>query len=539
MHFNKKSLYLTLLPILAVLAGCNSETTNDGFTDNPDSPSVGISVGGSGVKGPLAGAVVNLYQADLSQADLKGSLLATGETGPNAGIQNLDAPEDISGLMLLEFVVDADTVDLTTGVAPVFNSLITVVNAQRIIDGNSIYASPLTTMAVKLAIRKADSGAPFAGNGDDSISEDEFNAALTVAQRQVKSTLGFGMSSTTDIFTVPPLITNETADATSQAEVAAYRRAIEAVAAISAAVSTSGGGADPQAAFDALTEDLSDGDIDGQSDTGSVAAFETVTATLVATVTQDVSTLTIPGSTRTVGEITTVLAEETSSTGTTTDTTDLGSGNVEVPPTTTAQVASDIDGDGVPDSEDEFPEDETEYVDFDGDGFGDNEDDAFPQDADNWSDADSDGFGDQTDDAFTDDADNWTDADGDGFGDQTDDAFPDDADNWTDADGDGFGDETDDAFPDDATEWVDADEDGFGDNEDDLFPDNPNLQMDQDQDGVDDSIDNCVEVFNPNQEESDDPPDGAGDACDAPETPTTPTLIWDDPSTTWDNANWG
>lgn len=492
MHFIKKSLYLTLLPFLAVLAGCNSETTNDGFTDNPDFPNAGISVGGSGVKGPLAGAVVNLYQADLSQADLKGSLLATGETGPNAGIQNLDAPEDISGLMLLEFVVDADTVDLTTGVAPVFNSLITVVNAQRIIDGNSIYASPLTTMAVKLAVRKADSGAPYAGDSDGTISTDEFTAALAVAQRQVKSTLGFGMSSTTDIFTVPPLITNDTADATSQAEVAAYRRAIEAVAAISAAVSTSGGGADPQAAFDALTEDLSDGDIDGQSDTGSVAAFETVAATLVATVTQDVSTLTIPGSTRTVGDIAAVLAEETATTGTTTDTADLGSGNVEVPPTTTAQVASDIDGDGVPDSEDAFPEDETESVDFDGDGFGDNQDDAFPEDADNWTDADEDGFGDQTDDAF----------------------------------------------PDDPTEWVDADEDGFGDNEDDLFPNNPDLQMDQDQDGVDDSVDNCVTI--PNASQTDTDGDGAGDACDAPTSGGgTPTLMWDNESTTWDNANWG
>ncbi|PCJ40938.1 MAG: hypothetical protein COA71_10080 [SAR86 cluster bacterium] len=474
--------YLILLSALVLLTGCGNNDSRR-VVVVPQS-SVSVAVGGAGVKGPLVGAVVSLYELDVSQADLQGALLGAGSTGSNAGIQGLTIPDSTSGWVVLVFEVDSDTTDLTTGAAPIFSSLTTVVLAQRVLDGDDIYASPLTTMAVNLARRKADSGSPYSGNSDGTIDEEEFTSALTIAQRQVKSTLGFGLDDTTDIFTTPPLITATTTDSASKSQVAAYRQAIEAVAAIANAVSEAGGGANAQEAFDALTEDLTDGIIDGQSDSGEIASFTAVAATLATIVTQDVTNLTIPGTDISIGDIESVLASETTDTGVETDVTDLESGDVNVDPDP-AKIVSDVDGDGVPDVEDAFPEDPTEYLDSDEDGVGDNAD-VFPNDPNETSDSDQDGVGDNAD-----------------------------------------------AFPNDPTEHTDADNDGFGDNEDDLFPNNPGLQMDIDSDGVDDAFDNCVTVSNSNQADTDG--DGAGDACDAPELSA---LIWDSILTTWDNAKW-
>ena len=57
---------------------------------------------------------------------------------------------------------------------------------------------------------------------------------------------------------------------------------------------------------------------------------------------------------------------------------------------------ADSDGDGVPDSQDAFPNDPTEWADTDGDGYGDNGD-AFPGDPTEWADSDGDGIGDNSD----------------------------------------------------------------------------------------------------------------------------------------------
>jgi len=97
----------------------------------------------------------------------------------------------------------------------------------------------------------------------------------------------------------------------------------------------------------------------------------------------------------------------------------------------TTELEPDTDGDGVPDSEDVFPEDGSEWSDRDGDGVGDNSD-KFPDDKDEWGDLDGDGIGDN--------------ADTDDDGDQMPDAWeiangldPEDpSDAFTDADGDGY-----------------------------------------------------------------------------------------------------
>ncbi len=126
----------------------------------------------------------------------------------------------------------------------------------------------------------------------------------------------------------------------------------------------------------------------------------------------------------------------------------------------------DADGDGVPNSDDAFPEDPTETVDTDGDGVGDNGDpdddgdgvddtaDEFPLDPQETEDSDEDGTGDNGD-AFPEDPQETTDTDDDGVGNNADE----------DDDGDGV-DDVDDVFPLDPAETADSDGDGIGDNAD-------------------------------------------------------------------------
>ncbi|MBS9784251.1 thrombospondin type 3 repeat-containing protein, partial [Candidatus Gracilibacteria bacterium] len=148
----------------------------------------------------------------------------------------------------------------------------------------------------------------------------------------------------------------------------------------------------------------------------------------------------------------------------------------------------DIDGDGHNNDEDAFPTDKNEWEDADGDGIGDNADncknvansDQVDTDGDgmgNLCDSDLDGDGvDNADDAFPNDPNEWLDTDGDGIGNNADE----------DDDGDGFSDEVEtavgtdpldpnskpsdfdgDGIPDD----IDEDDDGDGVlDTDDVFP---------------------------------------------------------------------
>ena len=172
---------------------------------------------------------------------------------------------------------------------------------------------------------------------------------------------------------------------------------------------------------------------------------------------------------------------------------------------------TDMDGDGVADIFDMFPDLPEESFDTDMDGIGDNSD-AFPFDANETVDSDGDGVGDNTD-AFPDDATESVDTDGDGVGDNTDDdsdgdgvpngldAFPLDSGESSDRDRDGVGDDED-AFPDDPSEYIDTDGDGVGNNAD----------TDDDSDGVSDSLDDFP--LDPTESKDTDG-DGVGDNADA------------------------
>ncbi len=147
----------------------------------------------------------------------------------------------------------------------------------------------------------------------------------------------------------------------------------------------------------------------------------------------------------------------------------------------------DDDGDGVANYLDMFPEDPNEYLDFDGDGVGDNADD----------DDDGDGTNDEDDMCPNTDMssyvsyisilhnDGCADIDGDRYNSTV------DCDDYNafytiDSDGDDYCDEQDD-FPHDESEWSDADGDGVGDNSD-AFPNDPHATYDSDNDGVRDPV---------------------------------------------------
>jgi surface protein len=138
----------------------------------------------------------------------------------------------------------------------------------------------------------------------------------------------------------------------------------------------------------------------------------------------------------------------------------------------------DTDGDGVPDAVDDFPADDSEWIDTDDDLTGDNTDtdddddgepdatDRFPLDSSETVDSDGDGAGDNRDE-FDADLANYFDLDEDGLADF--DSLEDDID-------DDGSDDNDDQFDFDASETTDSDRDGIGDNSDndddgDLTPD--------------------------------------------------------------------
>ena len=179
----------------------------------------------------------------------------------------------------------------------------------------------------------------------------------------------------------------------------------------------------------------------------------------------------------------------------------------------------DLDGDGVLNHFDAFPNDPSETTDSDGDGIGDNadvdfdndgvndSDDAFPTDPTESEDSDNDGVGDNSD-AFPNDPSETTDSDGDGVGDNSD-QFPNDSTETIDGDGDGVGDNAD-AFPNDSSETTDSDGDGVGDNSD-QFPADPEESEDSDNDGVGDNSDAFP---NDPTETTDSDGDGIGDNAD-------------------------
>lgn len=495
-----------LIALLSILTACSDGGGGGAASSSGGGGDVSTNLSGGGVDGPLANALVTLYTIDTSIEDFRGPILGAGTTDTRARINGIDKPSADDAPYLLEFTADADTRDLTACsdddsngsidvasecLAPVVGTLRTIVTAEMLNSDRPVYATLLTTMATDIAI-----GETFAGSGDTAA----LLIALADAAAQVKSTVGFGLNSSTDIFTTPPILDENTDTAEEQAQVAAYRSAVQALASVVDQISDAVGSTDPSAVLTVMTNDLADGTIDGQIDgvtsnlfdgDGDGAGDSQGADAVLILLDQDPASLPVPNDPlgRTVGDMSAILVAEIEETGNETVTTQIDENTeVELKP---AEKDPDLDDDGTPNESDAFPTDPTEQTDTDGDGIGDNAD----------TDDDNDGVADVND-AFSTDPSETTDTDGDDIGNNADD----------DDDGDGVLDDDDD-FPLDpsASSATDVDGDGWavGQDPDDADANNPGIQfVDSDGDGLANSGGS-----NP---DDDDDNDGVPDAEDGP-----------------------
>lgn len=183
-----------------------------------------------------------------------------------------------------------------------------------------------------------------------------------------------------------------------------------------------------------------------------------------------------------------------------------------------AENINDIDGDGVPNTQDNCPcKANSDQSDTDGDGLGDVCDNCPATANPDQEDFDDDGIGDVCDNCKRIFNPDQLDSDGDGVGDSCDNCRFHPNPNQYDLDSDDIGDECDDDIDGDG---IPNDDDPDGDMDGDGIPNgadicpthhNPN-QTDSDGDGLGDECDNCPMIANPAQEDMDN--DGIGDECD-------------------------
>lgn len=278
---------------------------------------------GGAIKGPLANATVIVYAFDSSKAGFKGAIVDSGSTNASAAIVGLDLPKPLSPPYIMEFIsTPGTTTDITTGVFPIIPTLSTVLTKALIDSGNPVYATPLTSLAVSAAINKSN----------NTTTAAEFLAALSVAATQVVEAVGFGMPTTIEIFATPPIVNDSTKTTAELSDVLAYRTAIEALASVTFQMQQDASTtSDVATIINELAKDLSDGVIDAKVN-GIISSV--YSKTTLAQLTQDPTGLTIPNTTKTVAEVSSILVAETSSTGSTVSTTELSNGTITVTVTT-------------------------------------------------------------------------------------------------------------------------------------------------------------------------------------------------------------
>jgi hypothetical protein len=380
-NFLSKTIKISLL-ILSFFAiyGCGSDSEIEEETPvivqpepdpQPDPEPVEITITGSAVKGPLAFADVKVYAIDSTQTNFVGVTVGTGNTDASSQIENLSLPFPLSPPYILEISSVEDTIDITTGQYPVIEVMKTLLTVEMLSGGKQIFATPLTDMTVSLIFKNADSNVlPYTGNLDGTTTNEEILAAIASAQEQVKSTLGFGLEDDVDLFNTPPLINEDTNSTDEQASTAAYRSAVEALTAVVYEIKQLSGDSDISTdnILDDLAADLSDGVIDGTVDG---VATESYPENALEILEQDPATLPIPNDPdgRTVADVKKLIIAETLQTGNSETDTTAFLASEEVIILAPAERSPDIDGDGIFNSLDAYPEDAAADSDFDHDGM--------------------------------------------------------------------------------------------------------------------------------------------------------------------------
>jgi len=503
---------------------------------------------GSAVKGPLQFSVVKLYVFDKNKVNGLGSLISSGSTDHQAKIQQLSIIGNTQEHYVIEFSTNETTIDITTGKSPVIPFLRTIVSGTQIKENEYVYATPLSTLILKLTLVKLNNGT-------------DIKDALFSSEQEVKSIFGFGANDDVDLLKTPPIFT--TTDNSIEAQLSTLKARVLNEANASLIYQLFNKVDNKNILMDELltdiTNDISDGSLDASSE-GKTLSYKEEDLSLFS---QTLNTLTIPNSESLVfDDIKEIMTSETSKLGFTDFNPELIKAT-ELKLTHSQVILNiDIDNDGVINNQDldndndgyldindAFPLDAQEWSDNDFDDIGDNADtdddndgfldseDAFPLDKTEWLDTDLDGLGNNADpdddndgvldadDVFPLDPTEQLDNDNDGIGNNadpdddndgtldTEDAFPFDASESLDTDNDGLGNNADpdddndgyldinDAFPLDKTEWIDTDLDGIGNNQDsdddndgvndntDAFPLDPTEQLDTDNDGLGNNAD--------------------------------------------------
>ncbi|WP_445359972.1 PQQ-binding-like beta-propeller repeat protein [Microbulbifer sp. EKSA005] len=375
------NLKLGLAGLAAVLLiGCGGGGSSDSSPE-PDPtpiPPVTYSLSGAAVKGPLSFAAYKIHEVSFEAEDLKGDVVASGETTELGEFteESLDLPGN--GYYLIEFLASDATIDLTTGMAPILPSLSTIVESEALEKSQDIFATPLTTIVVDL-IRRA--------NVEDKAG---LSDAVKSQSLIVKSQLGFDLLDEVDLFHTPPVAFGNEADLDS---ILNYRTASEAAASLVWALKNESDSS-TSTALELLVSDLTDGALDGLAE-----GFDTDVTQVVQDNYDFISRLNIgeldvphtsdPESSDAetplkVGSLIKLLIHETRQYDTSREISALG----DKPKYTIIKaIGADLDGDGTPNEVDN---------DIDNDGV-ENENDAFPWDETESSDLDSDGVGDNAD----------------------------------------------------------------------------------------------------------------------------------------------
>jgi len=133
----RKSKTVKSLAILATLTLLSACSNSDSSGDGGDMAGASRSIEGAGVKGPLANAIVNVFAYDATQTGFKGALAATASTDVSSAISGLTLPFPLNPPYIIEFTSDADTTDITTGMAPVIGTLRSVITQSLLDSGNA------------------------------------------------------------------------------------------------------------------------------------------------------------------------------------------------------------------------------------------------------------------------------------------------------------------------------------------------------------------------------------------------------------------
>jgi len=163
---------------LLFFTGCKSENSDIDLQNEitpTTKPKFHKLLKGSGVKGPLVNARVEVFAFDSKSIDLRSDkALATTTTNENANFSKLGIGTDEDPLNPPYFLVITSTdqtVDITTGKTPVISTLQTVIT-QAMLDSNAaIYATPLSTITTKLAVEYALSNSSFMLDNSLSIRD--------------------------------------------------------------------------------------------------------------------------------------------------------------------------------------------------------------------------------------------------------------------------------------------------------------------------------------------------------------------------------